>query len=234
MRLCQHLIGVSDKIGKFYLEELKINPKKLSVIPNGIATYPEEITSELKNSKRQWLSTRHQLDSTKPIVLSLSRIVRLKDQKFLVECFNQRPNYQLIIAGPPSDPLYDQELKTLANKNIIFVGAQELVAGFNLASDLYVSASTTEGIPVAVLEAMAVATPTLVSDIPGHLTLNQYQQVINTYNIGKHDDFLKQLDLILLSKNKFEEMALQSKNVVEKHFSIDAMAKAYMEIYLKA
>jgi glycosyltransferase involved in cell wall biosynthesis len=159
--------------------------------------------------------------------------VRLKDQKFLVECFNQRPNYQLIIAGPPSDPVYYKELQKLANKNIIFVGAQELVAEYNLASDLYVSASTTEGLPVAVLEAMAVATPTLVSDIPGHLTLNQHQKVVNTYVIGKHDDFLLQLDLIIKNKNQFKEMALQSKDVVENHFSVEAMAKAYMEIYLK-
>jgi glycosyltransferase involved in cell wall biosynthesis len=234
MRLCQQLIGVSEKIGKFYKDDLKINPNKLSVIPNGIAIYPEQITSTLKKSKRDWICSKHQLDSSQTIALSLSRIVRLKDQKFLVECFNMRPDYKLVIVGPASDIEYDLELKKIANKNIIFVGAQELVADYNLAVDIYVSASTTEGIPVAVLEAMAVATPTLVSDIAGHATLNQHQKVVNTYSIGNHENFLEKLDLIIFNKDKFNDMAQLSKEIVEKHFSVTAMAKAYMEVYLRA
>jgi glycosyltransferase involved in cell wall biosynthesis len=234
MRLCQHLVGVSEKIGNFYKEELKINPKKVSVIPNGIATFSESITNELRKKNRDWLCSKHQLDTNRPIILSLSRIVPLKDQKFLIECFNERPNYQLVIVGPASDAQYELELKKMAKQNITFAGPQELVSEYNLASDLYVSASTTEGIPVAVLEAMAVATPTLVSDIPGHVTLNQYNNVVNTYAIGNHVEFLEKLDLIISNKEKYMDLAMASKEIVEKHFSTTAMVKAYMEVYKKS
>jgi len=234
MRWCQHLIGVSDKIGNFYKHELKLNQKKITVIPNGIATYEGKITTPLRNEKKKWLCERHNLNPDKPMILSLSRIVRLKDQKFLVECFNQRPEYQLIIAGPPSDPDYNKEIKSMAKNNITFVGSQELVLDYNLGVDLYVSASTTEGIPVAVLEAMAVATPVLISDIPGHTTLNQYQDVVNTYQIGKQEDFLFHCDNIINNKNNFDSIAMNSKTVVEKYFSVKAMVEAYMKVYKNA
>lgn len=77
-----------------------------------------------------------------------------------------------------------------------------MVSEYNLGSDMYVSASTHEGIPVAVLEAMAVETPCLVSDIPGHMTLLKYGNHVLTYKLGNREDFLVKLDSML---NNYDE-----------------------------
>lgn len=230
-RLADKVIAVSDKIGKYYLEDVRLSSKKVIVIPNGIELFKKNITKELRQEKKEWIINRHQLMLDRPIILSLSRVVPLKDQLFLINCFKKRPDLQLIIAGPPSDPEYYKQCENSLTTNIQMIGSQENVHDYNLGSDLYVSASTHEGIPVAVLEAMAVETPVLVSDIPGHITLNQHGESISTYTIHDQQDFLLKLDLILDQQAKFQEMAKSAKSIVENHFSAHSMTNKYIQIY---
>lgn len=230
-RLADKIIGVSDKIGKFYTEEIKLASKKVVVIQNGIATYEGKIDPELRAEKKKWIAQRHNLDNARPIILSLSRVVPLKDQHFLMTIFKQRPFLQLIVAGPPSEQAYYDELKLLEDKNIKLIGAQELVLEYNMGSDMYVSASTHEGIPVAVLEAMAVETPCLVSDIPGHVTLLKQGPFIQTYKIGDAEDFLQKLDKMIENYSVAMSNAKEARTLVENHYSVKQMVDKYLQVY---
>ncbi|MDO9182053.1 MAG: glycosyltransferase family 4 protein [Bacteriovorax sp.] len=230
-RLADKIIGVSEKIGKFYLEDIKLSPNKIVVIPNGIQTYKKTIDHKLRYNQKLWIAKRHGLDIHRPIILSLSRIVPLKDQGFLITALKQRPQYQLIIAGPASDQNYYDQLKTLEDENILLIGPQDQVSEYNMGADLYVSASTHEGIPVAVLEAMAVETPCLVSEIPGHLTLLTNGSYIETFPIGKAEIFLEKLDLILNASEKFHQNAILARKQVEQYYSVNKMVDEYLQVY---
>lgn len=230
-RFADRIIGVSDKIALFYREEIKLKRKNIYFIPNGISTYKDKISEALRREKRDWICKKHNLDSTKPIILSLSRVTPLKDQKFLIHNLKLRNDYQLIVAGPPSDPDYYQQLKKEETKNIKLIGAQELVSDYNLGSDLYVSASTHEGIPVAVLEAMAVETPCLVSDIPGHHTLNAHGSFVPLFSLNNDNDFLLKLDQMILNKDESNLRAKKARQIVEDYFSVTKMVASYFEVY---
>jgi glycosyltransferase involved in cell wall biosynthesis len=226
-----HLVAVSEKIENFYLETLKTSRRKTSFIPNGIALYKGEINEEIRQNKRQWLCQKHGLDPARPVLLSLSRITPLKDQKFLIECLKDRPEYQLLIAGPASDQLYFDELKKLETHNIVLIGPQEAVNDYNLGCDLYLSASTHEGIPVAVLEALAVETPCLISDIAGHLTLNQHGHLIDSYKIHDREDFLLKCDEIVKNLSLTKKRRQSARKVVEEQYSVNTMVNHYLEVY---
>lgn len=225
------VVGVSEKIGKFYREEIFINPKKVRVIENGVATYKAPVTKELREAKKQWVCDRHGLDVQRPLFLSLSRVIPLKDQKFLMEAFKERPMYQLLIVGPPSDPTYFEELKKYTDKNIVLAGAQEQVSDYNLGSNVYVSASTHEGIPVAVLEAMAVETPCLVSNIPGHKTLSQFGNCVEFFELKDKAAFLNLCDKLLLDKELAYNNSRLAKKIVEDHYSVTKMVSQYLREY---
>ena len=227
--LADKIICVSKKIENQYKSELAVNPRKLVTIENGIKTFDGEIDSNLRKEKKDWLVQRHELNPKLPILLCLSRVLPLKDQKFLVEMIKKRPDLQLIIAGPASDEKYYSELVQLKAPNIHLVGAQEKVSDYNLGSDLFVSASTHEGIPVAVLEAMSVETPVLVSEIPGHLTLNQYGNCINTFKLNDEKDFLTKLDK-MINEDSSSKIKMARK-VVEDHFSVKKMVTDYLHQY---
>ena len=106
-----------------------------------------------------------------------------------------------------------------------------MVSDYNLGSDLYVSASTSEGIPVAVLEAMAVETPCLVSDIPGHRTINNHGAFVDLFQLGDLSGFLEKCDYWLGHKEQADAIAAKSRSTVEDFFSVKNMVKSYIEIY---
>ncbi len=230
-RLAHKIIGVSEKIGLFYARDIGLSSRKIAVIPNGIATYEGEISSSMRQEKKAWLAKRHGLDDKRPIILSLSRVTPLKDQKFLIEAFKQRPYYQLLIAGPPSDKAYYDELKKLEDQNIKMIGAQELVVDYNMGSDMYVSASTHEGIPVAVLEAMAVETPCLVSKIPGHMTLLKHGDYIELFKLHDTDDFLEKFDEMFARLYQTQKNGQRARTLVEEHYSVKTMVNHYFKEY---
>lgn len=230
-RLADKVVAVSEKIGNFYLKDIGLSSSKVEVIQNGISTYEGTIDSLMRSDKKKWIAQRHQLDVSRPIILSLSRVVPLKDQKFLMKIFKQRPNLQLIIAGPPSDQAYYDELKKLEDQNIKLIGSQELVLEYNMGSDMYVSASTHEGIPVAVLEAMAVETPCLISNIPGHETLLKYGPYVQTYKIGDAEDFLVKLDFMINNYQESLSCAKKARSLVVDHYSVKQMVNKYLRVY---
>ncbi|QDK40841.1 hypothetical protein DOM21_05090 [Bacteriovorax stolpii] len=230
-RFADKMIGVSEKIGLFYTRDIGLAAKKVAVIQNGISTYEGEITPEMRAEKKAWLAARHGLDITRPIILSLSRVVPLKDQKFLIEALKKRPFYQLIVAGPPSEQAYYDELKKMEDQNIKMVGSQELVADYNMGSDMYVSASTHEGIPVAVLEAMAVETPCLVSKIPGHMTLLKYGDYVELFKLHDQDDFLNKFDEMFARIYQTQKNAQKARGLVEDHYSVKTMVNNYFKEY---
>ncbi|MGZ3806600.1 MAG: glycosyltransferase family 4 protein [Bacteriovorax sp.] len=230
-RLADKMIGVSEKIGKFYLEDIKLPAKKVIVIPNGIETFIGSIDQKIRREKKEWIAKRHGLDPNRPIIISLSRIVPLKDQKFLMLALKQRPHFQLIIAGPAGDQGYFDDLKKLEDKNILLIGPQELVAEYNMGADVYVSASTHEGIPVAVLEAMAVETPCLVSEIPGHMTLLEHGAFITTFKLSDEEGFLKKFDLMFKNLEETHVKAQKARVLVEDHYSVKKMVDHYLLAY---
>lgn len=231
--LSDQMVGVSEKIGQFYLNEIKLKKSKVNVIQNGIDIYNHPIDESLRLSKKQWIAARHTLDIKKPFILSLSRVVPLKNQKFLIEAIKQRPEYQLIVVGPSGDDEYYGELLKMQNEHIVLVGPQEAVNDYNLGCDIYASASSHEGIPVAVLEAMAVKTPCLVTDIPGHRTLLKYGKSVELFTENNSTLFLNKLDDIIVHKENYKEQIKNAHLLVEEQYSVSKMVEEYFKVYKK-
>lgn len=72
----------------------------------------------------------------------------------------------LIILG--DGPLMDNCKSIYNNSNITFLGNQPDTRPYLRISDIYVSTSLSEGFPTAVLEALAIGLPCLLSNIPPH------------------------------------------------------------------
>ncbi|GAB4015988.1 MAG: glycosyltransferase family 1 protein [Bdellovibrio sp.] len=228
-KMVNQIIAVSKHIEEFYINACGIDKKRVHFIRNGIKI-PEQVIDKTEKMKmRDMLIQRYQLDPQKPILMALSRVTPLKDQLFLIEALKKRNDISLLIAGPPSDQSYFDKCQRELSPHMKMIGAQSEVLEHNMGADLYVSASTHEGIPVAVLEAMVAKTPVLVSNIPGHSILNQFGEAAILYNIHDQADFLSHVDQ-LLSKNN-DKLVEHSQQIVRQHFSIEKMVQEYMGVY---
>ena len=98
------------------------------------------------------------------------------------------------------------------------------------ASDLYVSTSKGEGLPVAVLEAMTCGTPVVLSDIPPHREIEGAE--LSFVPVGDPAAFAKAIDRFRsMPLEERQALGRRGKDVVEAGFSLAAMNEGYDRVY---
>lgn len=121
----------------------------------------------------------------------------------------------------------------LTSKNIKITGwlNKSEVINTLAKSDLYISTASWEGLPFAVLEAMNLYLPLLLSNCVGNCDL-----VINNYNGFIYDTSEEAIDKISLINGKreiWEEFGNNSQMLLVKNFNVESMAKQYESEYKK-
>lgn len=171
-------------------------------------------------------------------VLFVGRIVPQKGLHFLISAFKQLHTIKkLVIVGAPSfSDRYMNELKRLAgaDPSIIFTGQLNGEALHELFAQayLYVQPSESEGLPVAVLEAMSYGTAVLVSDIPENL-----EAIQNTgFSFVNSDipDLTARLRKLLSETDSVAAMGKRGKAMVAEHFNWDKITDKVEEVYVTA
>jgi glycosyltransferase involved in cell wall biosynthesis len=170
--LAKRVVAVGYSIADSFQERLR--GKSIDVIPNAVSI-PARITEKERLELRKEIAD----DVRKKIVISVGRIAPPKGYVDLVTAFSflvpSHPDMVLILIG--DGPLFE-DIRNLISKlnlekNVLLLGAREDVPRLLAASDLYVSSSHWEGLPLAILEAMMAGLPvvaTNVGDIPRLIT----------------------------------------------------------------
>ncbi|NCN25328.1 hypothetical protein COT94_01370 [Candidatus Falkowbacteria bacterium CG10_big_fil_rev_8_21_14_0_10_37_14] len=200
--------------------------KEAIYIPNGAVIQPE-VGSE---SLATW-----NLESKKYIV-AISRFISHKGLSHLVEAYKQLPELKqpLVLVGEGSfTDEYVSELKKLAStdKRIIFTGPQygETLAELYANAYLFVQPSESEGLSLALLEAMARRVPVLVSDIPENLeAVGQSALVFATRDV---EDLREKLRFAVENPEILEEKITLALRRVDICFNWDQIAQNMNELY---
>jgi glycosyltransferase involved in cell wall biosynthesis len=120
-------------------------------IPNGVDT--REFHPPLQpavNSQFTWLAA--------------GRLMWKKDYPTLLRAMAELPEARLLIAGTGPD---EAVLRTLAPRNVEFVGVREDIAELMRSVDAFVLSSVVEGLPLVLLEAAATGLPIVATDVGG-------------------------------------------------------------------
>ena len=166
--LADRILCVSEHVAQFAREEIGLPAEKLVVIPNGIEM---DAFSHLpsKEAAREILG----LPREGLLVGSIGRSQQVKGFDILIESFQQFASQfhtvHLIFAGsgPEFAALQSQASRWDHLGQIIFLGNVDDVRPVLAALDIYVQPSRYEGMPNAVLEAMASGLPVVASAVGG-------------------------------------------------------------------
>ncbi len=168
-KLAQAYLKYGEKIGCKYADKIITisrdlkdytlnNYKKDSVyIPNGASIVIPAPASEIRSFG---------LDKNNYFV-SISRLIKHKGVHYLIEAYKKlKSDKKLVIVGDGSYTDLSSD-----NENIIFTGNQSGKALAELYSNAYafIQPSESEGLSIALLEAMSYGKACLVSDIPANL-----------------------------------------------------------------
>lgn len=163
--------------------------------------------------------------------LTIGRIDPIKNLDTLIKAFIKHNNQekQLVIAGN-YDNEYGKQLMELAknNNNVIFTG---IVMGDDketLLKNCFTNClvSSSEGMPISLLEAMIYAKPCIVTDIPA------IKEITEEYlgfwcKVGDVETLCAQMSVIEKEYEIAKEKGAQLKNNVESHYLWENVAKKY-------
>ena len=171
-------------------------------------------------------------------VVSVGRLIEVKDPVTAVQAFSRagvEPARMVFVGeGPLADRVATGHGGTDAATEVSLTGLvpRESVYERLLESDVFLSTSRIEGLPVSVLEAMACGRPVVLSDIPAHREIAAGVDVIPLVPVGDVAGFARELGrLAQLSARERAEIGARCREVVERRFSLDAMRSGYDRVY---
>lgn len=165
MRWCDCIVAVSNSVRDDLVEELAVPPDRVRVIANAI----DVASFSPKTRPFDRSASANQITFG-----SASRLVVERDHESLVRGFaiaqRTMPHLRLRLAG--AGPLLSR-LQAVAQSEgvseaVTFLGQVDDVQGFHDGLDVYLQPSKAEGLPCAVVEAMAMRRPVVATDVPGN------------------------------------------------------------------
>lgn len=168
----RRMLGWAKRIvvvsGAIETQFVTLEPKargKISVVYNG--TDPKHFAKN--RSARRAIRRQLGWDEPTPLVGTVSRLSPEKGVSYFVQAAHEilrtQPQTRFVIVG--DGPLRPELERTAPRDQLRFVGAQDNVAEWLNALDVFVMPSLAEAFGIAVVEAMACELPVVASDVGG-------------------------------------------------------------------
>ena len=137
------------------------------------------------------------------VILSTNLLDSIKDPLLLIQAFKEAkiPNSMLIMLG---DGNSEAECKRYEAENIVFTGRVNNVKDYLYASDVLVSASKSEGMPYAILEAKCTGIRMILSDIPQHREVAGDNGDVTFFQVVNKDALIKALKYQRSTRLKYD------------------------------
>ncbi|MFT7604345.1 MAG: glycosyltransferase involved in cell wall biosynthesis [Saprospiraceae bacterium] len=221
------LTAISKPQTLYFFEKYK---REVAFIPNGILPVGK-IQVELADEIMKQFNIPNDF-----LLFAGRRLIPLKGCHTLIKALQKMAfKGTLVVAGDMDQmPAYTEKLKKLAEGiNVRFIG---YVSGMDKLNALlkrakyFVFPSEIEGMSMMLLEAGSIGTPMICSDIPPNLAVLNDQEVL--YFESKNvDDLAEKLTWAFQNKEAMEQMAIRTKNTVEKEYMSSKVVKQYIELY---
>lgn len=167
-RLTDRIIFVSHHVRELYVQRSGADALKCRVISNGVSSDGLKTDRQILRQELGW-------GPADRVVLSIGRLSPEKGYDDLLRAFAaaKLPSAHLVLVGggPEHEALHALHRELGLNGRVTFAGVQHEVARWLAAADLYVQPSRREGLPLALLEAMAAGVPVIATSVGdvGHL-----------------------------------------------------------------
>lgn len=172
-----------------------------------------------------------------PVIGTAGRLVPIKGLDYLLQAtpimLSKFPGLKVLIVGegPEREKLEKLASRLGVDSQVIFTGQREDVWDLIFAMDLFVLPSLSEGIPMALLEALALGVPVVASNvggIPEVLAHRQTGLLVPT----KDERALADACLCLLEhREKARLLADRGRKLVQDKFSAETMAQKVTHLY---
>lgn len=228
--LVDRVVAVSSDIERVLIGRYGSN--RVQCIHNGIDLEAIRVTTPREALRRTW-----QIAEDAVIIGTAGRLVPVKGHAILLEAVRilraSKPNVTLLLVGDgPLRSDLETNAKRLGLENaVIFTGHQDQAYDCLNLMDIFVLPSLHEGIPMVLLEALALERPvvaTRVGGIPEVITHDLSGKLVHA---GDADELAKSLAELIERPNTAKSLGIEGRRQVEREFSAHRMAERTAGVY---
>ena len=217
------------------LEGLGAARKKMSVIPLWI-----DLDRSGSQADAVKFRNMYRLNDRK-VVLFVGRLLPIKGLTYLIEAVKHTETKPAAVIIGGEAPGYsgtrqslEQKVQELGlNQDVFFLGEfpkQDLGAAY-VAADLFVLPSLGEGMPLALLEAMAYGKCVLATEVPGNRDV--VKDGWNGLLVEPRNpvELAQKIDYLLRDDTRREKLGKQARQDIEQNYSSDVILNKILDVY---
>ncbi len=219
-------VAISHAIQEGIIKEYGLAPQKVPIIYNGIDIQ--------KFSPKTHIETQASYT-----IINVASLSGRKNQALLIDAVSlllkQKIDVRLVLVGDGEEK---NNLQSLAGKykisdKVVFAGITSEVWKWLSGADIFVLCSFFEGLPLSIIEAMAVGLPVVATEVGGVPDI--LENGVNGFLVpsGDAEGLSRAILKLIQDKGLRCQMAI---NNIEKarNFDIDHVADQYMKLYCKS
>lgn len=189
----------------------------------GIDTKGIKEKSDIEDKQKDELKKELNLKDTDRILITAGEMIERKNQKFLLEVVKKikekETPVKLIVCGHGRlEHFLKSKVKELGvENNVIFTGYRTDIYKILGLAEIFLFSSLQEGLPVAVMEAMAVGLPVVCSNVRGNADLIDNEKggyVLDKFDVNRWADLIYSL---LMDKNRLKSFGEYNMNRIKEY-----------------
>jgi len=235
-RLCSAMVAVSEQIRAYAIAREGAQAKKLFVIENGIEPLRVD---QLSDATRIGLRAEIDVPSGAALLLTVGRLTVQKGHATLLEAIarlkTSEPPHVFVFAG---DGQLRTELEQKAQhlgiaEQVRFLGVRGDVNELLLAADIFVQPSVSEGLSLALLEALLAGLPVLATQVEG--VVNVVEDGVSALLVPPKDPVALAHAIERLTKERDlrKSLGLAGKQRAQARYSVERMGVSYENLLHK-
>ncbi len=229
LRTFDRVVAVSDPIRAF-LAQAGVPQRKVSVILNGIdlGDFPENAEATLRR------------DLSLGNARTVGMVGRLHPEKgpqqllaAAQKVLNQLPDVIFVIVGDgPQRRELDDLVRTLGiDKSVRFPGFRTDMAGVYRSLDVVVLPSLNEGLPMTLIEAMAMKRPVVATDVGGVPAVVRHNETGILLKSADPQGLAQAIVELLQDPARAARLAGSGQDLVKARYSADRMTREYLDLF---
>jgi glycosyltransferase involved in cell wall biosynthesis len=234
-RLSDRVLAVSEEVKRFCIDADHIDPKKISVVYNGVDL--QHIAAEAKQENpfatAEWVGASH-------IITCVANVRRVKGIDVLIRTAQrvcrELPGTVFLVAGSLYERDSSEEVQKLIHslgldKNVKLLGFVRDPLPLLKMSDAFCLLSRSEGFCNALLEAMACGVPSVVTRVGGNPEAIQDGENGFLVPVGDEAAAAERLLFLLRNPERASHIGETGRTAAQTRFSAETMIQKLISLY---